>query len=93
MFSDLGFVFRFSIVFKMLFFWICNFVFKIVIYFALHIQYTLLTSMSPVYSQDSVVHQKAAALNLLVYSQTDPVLSGVKGLISELKSEQHNLHL
>ncbi len=45
------------------------------------------------YSEDPVVHQKAASLNLLVYSETDPVLSGVRGLISELKSEQHNLHL
>ncbi len=52
-----------------------------------------LTSVSPVYSEDPVVHQKAASLNLLVYSQTDPVLSGVRGLISELKPEQHNLHL
>ncbi len=52
-----------------------------------------LTSVSPVYSEDPVVHQKAASLNLLVYSETDPVLSGVRGLISELKPEQHNLHL
>ncbi len=80
-------------------FWICNFVFKIVIYSALHIQYTLqcviydLTTVSPVYSEDPVVHQKAASLNLLVYSQTDSVVSGVRGLISELKPEQHNLHL
>ncbi len=95
------FVFRFAIVFKIccFVFWICNFVFKIVIYFALHIQYTLqcviydLTTVFPVYSEDPVVHQKAASLNLLVYSQTDTVLSGVRGLISELKPEQHNLHL
>ncbi len=87
-------------VYNLLFcFWICNFVFKIVIYFALHIQYTSqftiydLTIVSPVYSEDSVVHQKAASLNVLDYSQTDPVLSGVRGLISELKPEQHNLHL
>ncbi len=52
-----------------------------------------LTTVSPVYSEDPVVHQKAASLNLLVYSETDPVLSGVRGLISELKPEQHNLHL
>ncbi len=52
-----------------------------------------LTPVSPVYSEDPVVHQKAASLNLLVYSQTDPVLSGVRGLISELKPEQHNLYL
>ncbi len=94
-------MFRFAIVFKIccFVFWICNFVFKIVIYFALHIQYTLqcviydLTTVSPVYSEDPVVHQKAASLNLLVYSETDTVLSGVRGLISELKPEQHNLHL
>ncbi len=52
-----------------------------------------LTSVSPVYSEDPVVHLKAASLNLLVYSTTDSVLSGVRGLISELKPEQHNLHL
>ncbi len=52
-----------------------------------------LTSLSPVYSDDSAVHQKVASLNVLVYSTTDPVLSGVRGLISELKPEQHNLHL
>ncbi len=96
------FVFRFAIVFKIysFIFWICNFVFKILIYFAFHIEYTLqwviiyyLTTVSPVYSEDSVVHQKAASLNLPVHYQTDSVLSGVRGLISELKSEQHNLHL
>ncbi len=52
-----------------------------------------LTTVSPVYSQDSVVHQRAASLILQVYSQTDPGVSGVRGLISELKPEQHNLHL
>ncbi len=52
-----------------------------------------LTLVSPVYSEDSVVLQKAASLNLLVYSHTNSVLSGVMGLISELKPEQHNLHL
>ncbi len=52
-----------------------------------------LTTVSSVYSEDPVVHQKAALLNLLVYSMTDSVLSGVRGLISELKPEQHNLHL
>ncbi len=52
-----------------------------------------LTTVSPVYSEDSAVHQKAASLNLLVYSQTDAVLSGVRDLISELKPEQHNLYL
>jgi len=52
-----------------------------------------LTTVSPVYSQDFVVHQRADSLILLFYSETDPVLSGVMGLISELKPEQHNLHL
>ncbi len=52
-----------------------------------------LTSVSPVYSEDPVVHHKAASLNLLVYSMTDSVLSGVRGLISELKPEQHNLYM
>jgi len=53
-----------------------------------------LTSVSPVYSEDSPVDQKAASLlSLLVYYQTDSDLSGVRGLISELKPEQHNLHL
>ncbi len=52
-----------------------------------------LTTVSPVYREDSVVHQKAASPSLLVYSQTDPVLSGVRGLISELKPEQHNLYM
>ncbi len=52
-----------------------------------------LTTVSPVYSEDPVVHQKAASLNLLIYSMTDPGVSGVRGLISELKPEQHNLYL
>ncbi len=52
-----------------------------------------LTTVSPVYSQDFVVHQRADSLIFLVYSKTDPVLSGVRGLISELKPEQHNLHM
>jgi len=52
-----------------------------------------LTTLSPVYSEDPVVHQTADSLNFLFYSQSDSVLSGVRGLISELKSEQHNLHL
>ena len=69
-----------------------------------HFKYTLhcdscvrvkydLTLISPVYSEDSVVHQTADSLIFLFYSQTDSVLSGVQGLISELKSEQQNLHL
>ena len=53
-----------------------------------------LTSVSPVYREDSPVQQRAASLlNLLVYYKTDPALSGVRGLISELKLEQHSLHL
>ena len=69
-----------------------------------HFKYTLhcdscvrveydLTSVSPVYSEDSVVHQTADSLIFLFYSMTDSDLSGVQGLISELKSEQQNLHL
>ena len=53
-----------------------------------------LTTVSPVYSEDPPVQQTAVWLqDLLVYSETDPVLSGVRGLISELKPKQHNLHL
>jgi len=53
-----------------------------------------LTIVSPVYSEDSPAYKKAASLlSLLVYSQTDPDISGVRCLISELKPEQHNLHL
>ncbi len=53
-----------------------------------------LTTVSPVYSEDPPVqHREASLPNLLFYSQTDPDLSGVRGLISELKPEQHNLHL
>ncbi len=52
-----------------------------------------LTTVSPVYNQDSVVQLRAASLKILFYSWTDSVLSGVRGLISELKPEQHNLHL
>ncbi len=52
-----------------------------------------LTTVSPVYSQDFVVHQRSDSLIFLFYSQSDPVVSGVMGLISELKPEQHNLHL
>jgi len=52
-----------------------------------------LTTDSPVYSEDPPVQQRAEELNLLVYSQSDSVVSGVRGLISELKSEQQNLHL
>ncbi len=43
---------------------------------------------------DPPVEQRAASLlNLLLYYGSDPVLSGVRGLISELKSEQHSLPL
>ncbi len=53
-----------------------------------------LTAVFPVYSEDPSVQQRAdSVLSLLVYLVTDPVLSGVKGLISELKPEQQNLHL
>jgi len=53
-----------------------------------------LTTVSPVYSEDSPVQQKAASLlSLQDYSQTDADLSGLRGLNSELKPEQHNLHL
>ncbi len=53
-----------------------------------------LTAVFPVYSEDPSVQQRTdSVLSLLVYSVTDPVLSGVRGLISELKPEQHNLHL
>ncbi len=51
-----------------------------------------LTLVSSVYSVDPPVEQRAASLlSLLVYYSSDPVLSGVRGLISELKSEQHSL--
>jgi len=43
---------------------------------------------------DHPSEQRATSLlNVLFYSQTDSVLSGVQGLISELKPEQHNLYL
>jgi len=63
------------------------------LYIVFHAQVIDLTPDSPVYSEDPPVQQRAEELNLLVYSQTDPVVSGVRGLISELKSEQQNLHL
>ena len=54
-----------------------------------------LTTVSPVYSEDPPVQHRDASLPSLLdyYSETDSVLSGVRGLISELKSEQNNLHL
>jgi len=53
-----------------------------------------LTSISPVYTEDPSIHQKAASfLNHLLHSQSDPDILGVRGLISELKPVQHNLHL
>jgi len=53
-----------------------------------------LTPVSSVYSEGSPVQKRAASLlSLLDYSQKHSVLSGVRGLISELKPEQHNLHL
>jgi len=61
--------------------------------FMLRLMYDL-TSVSPVYSEDPSIHQRSSSdLHLLHYSQTDPVLSDVRSLISELNSEQHNLQL
>ncbi len=55
---------------------------------------TTLTLVSSVYSVDPPVEQRAASLlSLLVYYRSDSVLSGVRGLISELNSEQHSLSL
>ncbi len=54
----------------------------------------LLTSVSPVYSVNpSVRHISDSLLCLLFDSRSGSVLSGVMGLISELKSQQNNLHL
>ncbi len=51
-------------------------------------------SISSLQRRFCITYQTAAWLpKLLVYSQTDPILSGVRGLMSELKPEQHNLHL
>ncbi len=51
-----------------------------------------LTVVSSVYSVDPPVEQRAASLlSLLDYYSSDSVLSGVRGLISELNSEQHSL--
>jgi len=60
-----------------------------------HVRVTYdLTTVSPVYSEDYSFHQKSASLlSLQHYSYTDLVFSGVRGLISELKPEQHNLPL
>jgi len=53
-----------------------------------------LTPVSPVYSVDPPVKQREESLNIFpVHSQIDPVVSCVRGLISELKPDQHNLHL
>ncbi len=61
--------------------------------FMLRLMYDL-TSVSPVYSEDPSVHQRSSSdLHLLLYYQTDAVLSDVRSLISELNSEQHNLYL
>lgn len=52
------------------------------------------TSVSLVYSEDSPVQQRyPSLLSLLQCYWTDPVLSGMRGLIWELKPEQHSLHL
>ncbi len=61
--------------------------------FMLRLMYDL-TSVSPVYSEDPSVHQRSSSdLRLLHYYHSDAVLSDVRSLISELNSEQHNLHL
>ncbi len=53
-----------------------------------------LTAVFPGYSEDPSVHLRSASLlHLVAYFQTDPDLSGVRGLSSELKPEQHNLYL
>ncbi len=56
--------------------------------FMLRLMYDL-TSVSPVYSEDPSVHQRSSSdLHLLLYHyETDPVLSDVRSLISELNSE------
>ena len=46
-----------------------------------------LTPVSQVYSLDPPKEQTAASLSLLVDSLSDAALSGVRGLMSELKSE------
>ncbi len=54
----------------------------------------ILTAASPVYNVDHLLKRRASSdLHLLHYYQSDPVLSDVRSLISELNSEQHNLHL
>jgi len=55
---------------------------------------TTVTIISAVHNEDYPSDQRAASLlSLLDYSNSDSVVSGVRGLISELKPEQHNLHL
>ena len=54
----------------------------------------ILTSESPVYSGDSPVQQRAASLlNPSGHCYSDPALSGVRGLTSELRPEKHSLPL
>jgi len=67
-------------------------------YINLHIMYlysdiwTCLTSVSSADGLDPVVNHGAASLLIVQdHFQWDPALSGVKGLISELKTELHNL--
>jgi len=53
---------------------------------------TQLTPVSPVYTEDVSVDLKSASLlNIERCSHSGPALSEM-GLISELNSEQHNLH-
>ncbi len=67
-------------------------------YIKLHIIYlysdiwTCVTSVSSADSLDPVVNHPAASLLIVQdHFQWDPALSGVKGLISELKTELYNL--
>ena len=54
----------------------------------------ILTSVSPVYSVDSPVHQRAASLlSLLGDWSSAPALSGLRELTSEQRPEQHSLSL
>lgn len=54
----------------------------------------ILTSVSPVYSLSPPVNQRVySLLSLLVDSHSYPVLSCVRGLISELMLEEHSLPL
>ncbi len=53
-----------------------------------------LTIVTRVYIEDFPVHTRAASRqHFLVYSKTDLAVLSVRGLISELKPDHHNLHL